>query len=115
MVHVAAFLTFQTQGLLLGGLGESVLQRIFLSAVADFFACVGPFACCEGSAFTCLVEADCMRRVRFAFWTVSVDFFGNVHVIHYQLPNKETILLIYFMTYKPKKQLARYFNQSKNV
>jgi hypothetical protein len=38
------------------------------------------------------------------FRTVRVYFFRNVHVIHYQLPNKETHLFLYFITYKPKKE-----------
>jgi hypothetical protein len=38
--------------------------------------------------------------VSFTFRTVCVDFFRNVHVLHYQLPNKETHILLYFMTYK---------------
>jgi hypothetical protein len=42
-----------------------------------------------------------MNCVTFTFWTVGVDFFRNVHVFHYQLPNKETHLFLYFMTYKP--------------
>jgi len=80
VVHVVAFFAFKAQSLLFGGFGKRVLQGVFLSAVAGFFACVGAFAFREGSAFTCLVEADCMHCMSFTFWTVSVDFFGNVHV-----------------------------------
>ena len=44
MVHVVAGLAFEAQRLFLGGLGEFMLQRIFLSAVAFFFAFVVAFA-----------------------------------------------------------------------
>ncbi len=74
-----------------------------MSTVTFLLACVGTFACSKRTAFTSLVEGYSVDCVMLTFRTVSVDFFRNVHVIHYQLPNKETHLLIYFMTYKPKR------------
>lgn len=71
-----------------------------MSTVTLLFACVGTFACSKRSSFTGFVEGYGVDCVMLTFRTVSVDFFWNVQVIHYQLPNKETYLLIYFMTYK---------------
>jgi hypothetical protein len=78
-----------------------------LSTVAFFFACVGAFADCECAAFASFVEGYSVDCVMLTFRTVSVYFFRNVHVIHYQLPNKETHLLIYFITYMPKKMVIQ--------
>jgi len=107
VVHVVAGFAFQAQSLLFGGFCEGVLQGVFLSAVTFFLACVGSFACGECAAFACLVKAYSMNSVMFTFRTVRIDFFRNVHVFHYQLPNKETRFFLYFMTYKPKKAEKR--------
>jgi hypothetical protein len=72
-----------------------------LSAVTFFLTCVGSFTRCECTALASLIEAYSMNSVMFTFRTVSLDFFRSVHVNHYQLPNKETRLFLYFMTYKP--------------
>ncbi len=80
-----------------------MLQRIFLSAVTLFFACVVAFAVGECSAFAGLVEGYSMNCVSFTFWTVRVDFFGNVH-FNYQLSIKETYTFLYFMTFKTKNR-----------
>ena len=80
MAHVAADFAFYAQGLFFGGFGELALQRIFLSAVAFFFALVVAFAFGECSAFSCLVEANGVSLVGLAFWAVRADFFGNVHL-----------------------------------
>jgi len=39
--------------------------------------------------------------MNFAFWTVSLYFFGNVHDFN-QLCIKETYAFLYFMTFKAK-------------
>jgi hypothetical protein len=80
-----------------------VLQRIFLAAVAFFLASVVAFTVGECSAFAGFVERYIMNCVSFTFWTVRVDFFGNVH-FNYQLSIKETNLFLYFMTYIAKKR-----------
>ena len=43
-----------------------------------------------------------MNLMNFTFWTVSLNFFRNVHVLHYQLCIKETYAFLYFMTFKAK-------------
>ena len=83
MAHVAADFAFYTQGLFFGGFGELALQRIFLSAVAFFFALVVAFAFGECSAFSCLVQAYGVNLMCFAFWAVRADFFGNIHVFRF--------------------------------
>ena len=80
MAHVTADFAFKAQGLFFGGFGEFALKRVFLSAVAFFFAFVMAFAFGEGSAFSSLVQANGVSLVSFTFWAVRVDFFGNVHV-----------------------------------
>jgi len=42
-----------------------------------------------------------MNLMNFAFWTVSLYFFGNVHDFN-QLCIKETYTFLYFMTFKAK-------------
>ncbi len=104
MVHVVAGLAFQAQSLLLCGFGKLVLQGVFLSAVTLFFSFVVSFTSGECTAFSGFIEAYSMNCVSFTFRTVCVYFFRNVHVLHYQLPNKETNLFLYFMTYKHKRR-----------
>lgn len=43
-----------------------------------------------------------MNAVSFTFRTVRIDFFGNVHVVHYQLCIKETYSLLYLFTFTAK-------------
>ena len=100
MVHVAAGLAFQAQSLLFCRFGKFTLQRIFLSTISLFFSFVVTFASGECPAFAGFIEAYAMNCVTFTFRAVCVNFFRNVHVLHYQLPNKETRLFLYFMTYK---------------
>jgi hypothetical protein len=102
VVHVIAFFAFHAQSLLFCSFGKFVLQRIFLSTIAFFFPCVGSFTLCERSAFARFIDGYSMSCVSFTFWTVRVDFFGNVH-FNYQLANKETNLFLYFMTFKQKR------------
>jgi hypothetical protein len=66
--------------LFFGCFGEFSLERIFLSAVAFFFAFVVAFAFGECSALSSLVQAYGVSLVSFAFWAVRADFFGDVHV-----------------------------------
>lgn len=50
-----------------------------------------------------------MCGVSFTFWTVCIDFFGNVH-FDYQLCIKETHSFLYFMTYKAKTSGNQWIN-----
>ena len=96
MPHVVADFAFEAQGLFFGCFREFSLQWIFLSTVTLLFSCVVAFAFCEGSAFSRLVEGYTVNLMNFTFWTVSLDFFRNVHGIHYQLCIKETYAFLYF-------------------
>ena len=80
MTHVATDFAFKPQGLLLGGLTEFPLEGIFLSTIAFLFAFVVAFTFRESSSFSSLVQANSVSSVSFTFWTVSCDFFGNIHV-----------------------------------
>lgn len=79
-----------------------MLQGVFLSAVTFLFALVMSFASSERSAFTSLIEGYSMNAVSFTFGTVRIDFFRNVHVVHYQLCIKETYSLLYLFTFTTK-------------
>jgi hypothetical protein len=71
-----------------------------LSAVTFLFALVVTFTFGECSAFAWLVEAHAVKLMNLTFWTVSLDFFRNVHINHVQLPIKETSLFLYLFAYK---------------
>jgi hypothetical protein len=95
--HVAAFFTFEAQGLFFGGFGEFVLKRVFLSAVALFFSFVVAFAFGQGSAFSSLVEAYGVNLMSFTLWTVCTDLFGNVHAVSlFGFAIEKTFALLYF-------------------
>ena len=84
-----------------GGFRELSLQRIFLSTVTFLFSCVVAFAFGEGSAFSRLVEGYTVKLVSFTFWTVSFDFFGNVHGFD-QLCIRGTYAFLYFFAFQIK-------------
>jgi hypothetical protein len=79
-----------------------MLQGVFLSAITLLFTFMVAFAFSKSSAFASLIERYSMNAVSFTFWTVCIDFFRNVHVIHYQLCIKETYNLLYLFTYMTK-------------
>jgi hypothetical protein len=83
MMHVTAHFAFEPQGLFLGGFGEFMLKRVFLSTVAFLLTFMVAFSFGQGSSLSRLVKAYSMSLMSFAFWTVSPNLFRNIHVEHY--------------------------------
>jgi hypothetical protein len=48
-----------------------------------------------------------VNLMNFAFRTVSLDFFRNVHVLHYQLCIEGTYAFLHFFAFQPKMRVAR--------
>jgi len=82
MTHVAAYFAFKTQGLFLGGFCEFTLKWIFLSTITFLLSLVMAFSFSQGSSFSCLVNANSVSLMSFAFWTVSPNLFRNIHLDH---------------------------------
>jgi len=82
-MHVTTYFAFEPQGLLLGGFGEFMLKRVFLSTVAFLLSLVVAFSFSQGSSLSRLVKAYSMSLMSFAFWTVSPNLFRNIHIEHY--------------------------------
>ena len=103
MPHVIANFAFEAQSLFFGCFGEFSLKGIFLSAVSLFFSCVGSLSMSQSSSLSSLVKRYTVNLMNFTFWTVSLDFFRNVHVLHYQLCIEGTYAFLYFFTFQRKK------------
>ena len=102
MPHVIANFAFEAQGLLFGCFGKFSLKCIFLPAITFFFSCVGAFTVSQSSTLSSFVKCHTVNLMNFAFGTVSLDFFRNVHVLHYQLCIEGTYAFLYFFAFQPK-------------
>ncbi len=102
MPHVIANFALEAQGLFLGCFGEFSLKRIFLPAITFFFSCVCSFTVSQSSTLSSFVKCYTVNLMNFAFGTVSLDFFRNVHVLHYQLCIEGTYAFLYFFAFRPK-------------